>query len=96
VQDSVQVSPHKSVRRRSQQLGMSRSFVHCILKNELHLHPYKIWLTQELKPTDHGKRRLFTEWILSQLDADFTSKIIFNDEAHFHLSEYVNKQNCQI
>jgi len=23
-------------------------------------------------------------------------KIIFSDEAHFHLSGYVNKQNCQI
>jgi hypothetical protein len=51
----------------------------------------KIQLTQELKPTDHGKRKLFAEWILNQLDADFASRIIFGDEDHFHLSGYVNK-----
>jgi hypothetical protein len=50
-----------------------------------------IQLTQELKPTDHGKRRLFVEWILSQHNADFASRIIFGDEAHFHFSGHVNK-----
>ena len=29
-------------------------------------------------------------------DADFGRKIIFSDEVHFHLSGYVNKQNCRI
>lgn len=28
--------------------------------------------------------------------ADFGQKIIFSDEAHFHLGGYVNKQNCRI
>lgn len=57
------------------------------------MHPYKIQLTQELKPTDRGKRRLFAEWIFSQLDADFAIRIIFSDEAHF-ISQ--NKQNCRV
>ena len=29
-------------------------------------------------------------------DADFGQKIIFSDEDHFDLGEYVNKQNCSI
>lgn len=78
MQDSVQVSSHKFVRRRSQQLGMSRSSAHRILKNKFYLYPYKIQLTQMLKPTK------FAEWILSQPDANFTSRIIFSDETHFH------------
>ena len=30
------------------------------------------------------------------MNGDFTKKIIFSDEAHFHLSGFVNKQNCRI
>lgn len=59
VHGSVQVSPYISICRRSQQLGISSTSLHGILKNELHLHFYKIQLTQKLKPTDRGKRRLF-------------------------------------
>jgi hypothetical protein len=77
VQDSALVSPHKSVHRRPQQVGISQSSVHQISKNKLHLRLCKIQLIQEMKLTDHGKRRLFAEWILSQPDADFTSSIIF-------------------
>jgi len=29
-------------------------------------------------------------------DADFVSKIIFNDEAHFHMSGFLNKQNSRL
>ena len=98
VQNSVKASPVKSLRRRSQQLGMSTFSVHRILKKDLHMYPYKIQLTQELKPADHAKRRRFVDWILmrQQEDDNFSKRIIFSDEAHFHLSGYVNKENCRI
>jgi len=65
---------------------------------DLSFHAYKIQLTQELKLADHEKRRMFPRWIFDkQLENDdFTMKIIFSDEAHFHLSGFVNKQNCRI
>lgn len=54
-------------------------------------------LTQELEPADHTKQREFVNWVLTnQRPDDFVKKIIFSDEAHFHLNEYVNKQNCRI
>jgi len=31
-----------------------------------------------------------------QMDADFSSKIILSDEAHFHLDGFVNRQNCPL
>lgn len=31
-----------------------------------------------------------------QADDNFLQKIIFSNEAHFHLSGFVNKQNCRI
>lgn len=43
----------KSIRRHSQELGISVSSVCPILKNNLHLHSSKIHLTHELKPTAH-------------------------------------------
>ena len=46
IRDSVAVSPMNSFRRRSQQLSISRSSVHRILRHDLHYHPYKIQLTQ--------------------------------------------------
>ena len=38
------------------------------------------------------------EWIIEhqQMDADFSSKIILSDEAHFHLDGFVNRQNCPL
>lgn len=98
VNESVTESPKTSIRRRSQQLAISRSSLQRILAKDLRLHAYKIQLTQELKPRDHHHRRIFANWILEQteLDDEFGNRIIFSDEAHFHLGGYVNKQNCRI
>ena len=38
------------------------------------------------------------DWVLERQheNADFADKIIFSDEAHFHLDGFVNRQNCRI
>jgi hypothetical protein len=53
VSESVAENPGTSLRRCSQQLDSPRSTMQRILTEDLHLHAYKIQLTQELKPTDH-------------------------------------------
>ena len=65
---------------------------------DLHLHVYKIQLTQELKPTDHVHHREFVNWLLEnqKVDRNFLKKVIFSDEAHFQLDGCVNTQNCWI
>ena len=62
---------------------------------ELHLHPYKIQLAQQLKPADHSHRRRYVEWVLEHqaVDGNYSNKIFFSD---FTLRGYVNKQNCSI
>ncbi|CAH2101163.1 unnamed protein product [Euphydryas editha] len=79
-------------------LGLSYGTLWRILHLDLHLHPYQIQLTQELKPADHTMRRSYADWVLEQqrLDYDFSHRIFFSDEAHFMLGGYVNKQNCRI
>ena len=68
------------------------------LKEDPHLHAYKIQLTQELKPTYYVQRREFVNWVLEnkKLDGNFSKKIIFSDLAHFQLDGCVNIQNCRI
>ncbi|XP_050530953.1 uncharacterized protein LOC126899769 [Daktulosphaira vitifoliae] len=94
---SIEEDPNQSLTRRSQELGVSVTSLWRILRKDLGLHPYKIKLTQELKPLDHQKRRMFVNWAEQQLenDPDFHRKIIFSDEAHFWLNGFVNKQNMR-
>ncbi|XP_018375528.1 PREDICTED: uncharacterized protein LOC108769183 [Trachymyrmex cornetzi] len=98
VAQSVRQNPTTSTRRRSQQLSISRTSLRRILHKDLGLFAYKIQMTQELKANDHPLRYQFAVWAIDQLnnDVDFGRKIIFSDEAHFHLGGYVNKQNCRI
>lgn len=60
-----------------------------------HLHVYKIRLTQELKPADHGLLRIFFNRVPQNevVDGHLSQKVLFSDEAHFHLNSYGNKQN---
>ena len=67
---SVEESPNVSLTRRSQALGIPVTSLWRILRNDLGLHPYKIKLTQELKPLDHQKRHMFVNWAEQQLEND--------------------------
>jgi hypothetical protein len=98
VSESVAESPGTSLRHRSQKFDIPRSTTQQILTKGLHVHAYKIQLTQELKPTDHTQRREFVNWVLEnqKVDGNFSKKIIFSDEVHFQLDGHVNTQNCQI
>lgn len=68
-----------------------------IFEKNWSLHAHKIQLAQELKPADHLKRHTFTNWLheQTQINMDFSNKIIFNYEAHFNLSGFVIKQICR-
>ncbi|XP_075156366.1 uncharacterized protein LOC142229669 [Haematobia irritans] len=52
---------------------------------------------QDLLNLNHGRRE-WAEWFqeMATVDDQLSKKIIFSDEAHFHLSGFVNKQNCRI
>jgi len=90
--------PSISTRHRSQNLNISCTSLRRILNKDLGMKPYKVQLVQELKPHDYPMRFRFAQWAEQRLveDEHFYRKIIFSDEAHFHLDGYVNKQNCRI
>ena len=87
-----------SIHRRSQELGLSYSTLWRSFHLDLYLHPYKVQLTLQLKPTDHSQSRRYVEWVLEQkaIDGNFFNKNFFIDEAHFTLGGYVNKRNYHI
>ena len=57
IRESVEENQNVSVSRLSQEVSLSRMTTWRILRLDLALHPYKIMLTQKLKPNDH---RLYT------------------------------------
>ena len=97
VRDSVRENPSTSIRKRSTQVAVSRSSMQRILRS-LKLFPYKVQLVQQLKPRNYEQRLQYAIRMqeLSRNDPNFTDKLIFSDEGHFHLSGFVNKQNCRI
>lgn len=91
VRQAVLTSPHRPARRQAAALRMSDRSVRRILHEELHFHPYKIAIVQQLKPHDHANRQSFSEIMIDLMDDE--TILLMSDEAHFHLDGYVNKQN---
>ena len=91
VADSIEQSPRRSIRKHAFALHMSATSVHRILHRSLHMHPYKIMVVQEFSERDYKTRTNLFRDILQSIPP--TSVTICSDEAHFHLSGMVNKQN---
>jgi hypothetical protein len=92
-------SPQKSRRRASRELGdVSHMTVWRVLRKRMSFRPYKFQPLQELEPNDRPHRRNFCTNMLNRLEEDnlFLDKIVFSDEATFHLSGKVNRHNLII
>lgn len=94
VRDSVLRSPNRSARRQSMALAISDSSLRRILHLDLNFHPYKIAMVQKLNERDFQSRVLTCQRLLQLVTGnDLLNVLIMSDEAHFHLSGKVNKQN---
>lgn len=95
VRESVGRSPKKSLRRRSQELGIKMGSLRTILEEDLNLYPYRIQIKQKLTDQDMEKRVQMANWFADQLDEseNFLDNVWFSDEAHFCLSGQVNSKN---
>jgi len=96
ISDLMLQSPKKSIRKLSQQVGVSYDTAHAALKKSLRPHPHKITAVHELKSGDSAKRVAYCKWFLDFLDREgeeILNVTFFTDEAYFHLSGYINSQN---
>jgi hypothetical protein len=83
--------------RLSAQSGGPLSTCQKIVNKKLNLHPHKVSLVQELKPADYSRRVAYYNWFLNNMNDNKILELpFFSDEAWFHLSGYVNSQNCRI
>ena len=62
---------------------------------DLKLFPYKVQILQKQADTNKGERSEFCQTSKERIENNpgDIGLILFSDEAHFHLSSYVNKQN---
>ena len=81
VMDSLENDPTISVRRRSDELGMSKSSLHRVLKVDMKLHPYKQVKVQFLSEVDREVRVEACRSILEKYDNELRrDKLLFSDE----------------
>ena len=97
VQGIIETTPTKSIRKISSERDMSFGTVQKILKKDLSFKPYKALMVQGLKSSDHPQRQEFCRWFNSKVERSegFINNVIFSDEASFHLSGSVNRQNTR-
>ena len=95
VRMAIVKSPRRSVRRHPAAIGISDRSVRRILHKDF--LPYKISVVQELNDRDMANRRISSEQLLEMLNDDgVINTLLMTDEAHFHLSGYVNKKTSQL
>jgi len=87
----IEQSPRHSARKHAAALGIFGGTVTQILHADLRIHPYKMIVAQELSVTDWETQRTLSEDILQHVPP--TAALWCSDEAHFHLSGTVKKQN---
>lgn len=95
VRQAVTGSPTRSANKHADVLHLSDRTLRRILHNDLNFHPYKIQIVHQLSPQDAPNRLTFCREFVRLLNegANVINNLIMSDEAHFHLSGYVNKQN---
>lgn len=97
IRESFQRSPCKSTNRASRELEIPQTTVWRVLRRRLTMKPYRLQLLQALKPNDKLKRLEFSIFMQEAMqDENFASRLVFSDEASFHLSGKVNRHNVRI
>jgi hypothetical protein len=90
LQESLTRSPQKSTRRTSRELEICHVTVWRIRHKRLACKPYRLQLLQALTPEDHDLRHEFSLEFQERLQEE-ADKLVFSDEACFHLSGKVNR-----
>ena len=90
--------PRTSLPKAKQDLNVSITTLHRVLRKDLKMKPYRITILHELKPADPPQRLEFCQWALDQINRDdtFLDNFWMSDEAHFHLNGRVNTWNSRI
>ena len=92
VRHALTTSPQRSAVKHALALGVSDRTVRRILHLELKFHPCKMKMAQELQERDWQERQAAYERMLVNVPP---GSLLCSDEAHFHFTDFVNKQNIR-
>ena len=92
IKQAFENNPVMSTNHASRQLGIPQSTIWKILRKTLKMKPFMFSVHQELKPDDKLARLNFCLSLQEKMaqNDDITSRLIFSDEACFHISGKVN------
>jgi hypothetical protein len=93
VRASAKQSPRRSARKHADALRLSDRSVRRILHRDLKMYHYITAIAQELSERDCETRTTLCRELFQNVPR--TAVLLFTDEAHFHLSSTVNKQNVR-
>lgn len=95
VAQALQMSPNKSTRRCSLELGIPRGSLINVLK-QLKMKPYIPRLLHGLLEDDPDRRLQFAEDFISEAtdNPQILNQIVWTDEAQFKLNGKINRHNC--
>ena len=97
VRETFVRSPEKSTTRPSREFQMSQSSVWRILRKRLRVKGYRVQVLQALNPQDYNLRFRFCLHFQQRLREDgLAEKLVFSDEATFHVWGKVNRHNVRI
>jgi len=97
VRDIFVRSPQKSTHHASRELQMPQSSVWRILCKRLRVKGYWLQLLQALNPQDHNLCLHFCIDFQQRLEEDgFAKKLVFSEEAMFHVCGKVSRHNICI
>ena len=97
ITDILAANPKSSLTAISQSVDISRTTIWRFIKYQLHCKSYIIQTHQELYEEDFDRRLEMAEIVLPMLESrELAGLIFFSDEATFHTSGYVHKNNCRI
>ena len=85
-----------SSRKLARELGISRTTVQRILKNDLELKAYKMQIEPMLTDEHKAKRLQFANWIRTNFKKEDTMKFLFSDEKMFDIDGIYNSQNDRV
>ena len=64
IRQPVEASPHRPAHKHAVAMHLSDRTVQRILHFDLHFHPYKMAIVQQLKPQDYARRTTFSEQMI--------------------------------
>ncbi|GBL89417.1 hypothetical protein AVEN_225925-1 [Araneus ventricosus] len=98
IQEAFRRSPRKSILSAAQHFQIPRSIVYDVVHKKTRHFAYKLQLLHELKPDGKLRRRTLAEKMLQKMEdgENFPQRVVFSDEATFHVSGFVNQHNTRI